>query len=54
MQASVYYLKYGSLNNNDVQFKLQLMHVGTVPKFAINKFKKFGKWVTYSHSSRRF
>ena len=54
LQASAYYLKYGSLNNNDVQFKLQLMHVGTVPKFAINKFKKFGKWVTYSHSSRRF
>lgn len=46
LQASAYYLKYGSLNNNDVQFKLQLMHVGTVPKF--------GKWVTYSHSSRRF
>ena len=54
LQASAYYLKYGSLNNNDVQFKLQLMHVGTVPKFAINKFKKFGKWVTYSHGSRRF
>lgn len=54
LQASAYYLKYGSLNNNDVQFKLQLMHVGTVPKFAINKFKKSGKWVTYSHGSRRF
>lgn len=51
LQASAYYLKYGSLNNNDVQFKLQLMHVGTVPKFAINKFKKFGKWVTYSYYS---
>lgn len=43
LQASAYYLKYGSLNNNDVQFKLQLMHVGTVPKF--------GKWVTYSYYS---
>ena len=46
MQASVYYLKYGSLNKNNVEFKLQLGHVGVIPNNNINNFKKFGKWVT--------
>ena len=46
MQASVYYLKYGSLNKNNVEFKLQLEHVGVIPNNNINNFKKFGKWVT--------
>ena len=46
MQASVYYLKYGSLNKNNVKFKLQLGHVGVIPNNNINNFKKFGKWVT--------
>ena len=45
MQASVYYLKYGSLNKNNVEFKLQLGHVGVIPNNN-NNFKKFGKWVT--------
>lgn len=46
MQASVYYLKYGSLNKNNMEFKLQLGHVGVIPNNNINNFKKFGKWVT--------
>lgn len=46
MQASVYYLKYGSLNKNNVEFKLQLGHVDVIPNNNINNFKKFGKWVT--------
>ena len=46
MQASVFYLKYGSLNKNNVEFKLQLEHVGVIPNNNINNFKKFGKWVT--------
>lgn len=39
MQASVYYLKYGSLNKNNVEFKLQLEHVGVIPNNNINNFK---------------
>ena len=54
VQKSIFYLKYDELSSRNIAFHEELNNSHAIPNNAIKKFRKFGKWVTYSHSSRRF
>lgn len=44
LHASIYYLKYGTLNKNNNDFQKALNKTYIIPNNAINSFKKFGVW----------
>ena len=54
VQKSIFYLKYGELSSRNIAFHDELNNSHVIPNNAIKEFRKFGKWVTYSHSSQRF